>query len=216
LPAHYDNDKRTRHLSLILNRSHDESKRQTTPRHLFDPTRFFEFSGCALIALKLFAAREIFKIGSAIADVRNPFRVLTPEEGKILLKICRFLLPNPFDFENADRWVVNEIDVFLDSFPNKRAQVFKDLLLTFNNPWSLINLGWLAQDPFLEMKDSECVQYLEAWQKHPWSKMRAAYLALKRIILGTYYTAPQTWSSIGYPGVPDVRELSEKIGEFDG
>ncbi|MET3131532.1 hypothetical protein AAKU55_001794 [Oxalobacteraceae bacterium GrIS 1.11] len=48
--------------------------------------------------------------------------------------------------------------------------------------------------------------FLQSWRMHRFTMLQSAYFALHDLILGAWYSDPEHWAAIGYPG--PLKELS--------
>lgn len=60
--------------------------------------------------------------------------------------------------------------------------------------------------PWEKASDSEIAEFLESWRHSRFNLLRSAYAGLHDLILGAWYAEPDTWTAIGYPGPPNIRE----------
>jgi hypothetical protein len=58
--------------------------------------------------------------------------------------------------------------------------------------------------PFTRAAPAEQDARLEAWRRSRVALLRSGYQALKRLAHATYYSSPEVYALIGYPGPPDV------------
>jgi len=52
--------------------------------------------------------------------------------------------------------------------------------------------------------------YLRAWERAPVQGLRFGFSSLRNLVLLAFYTQPESWSMIGYPG-PQVGTLTSKL-----
>ena len=58
--------------------------------------------------------------------------------------------------------------------------------------------------PFTRLAPAEQDARLEAWRHSRLALLRSGYQALKRLAQATYYSSPEVYALVGYPGPPDV------------
>ena len=58
--------------------------------------------------------------------------------------------------------------------------------------------------PFTRLAPAEMDARLEAWRHSRLALLRSGYQALKRLAQATYYSSPETYPRVGYPGPPVV------------
>jgi hypothetical protein len=63
--------------------------------------------------------------------------------------------------------------------------------------------------PFTRAAPEEQDARLEAWRRSRLALLRSGYQAIKRLAHATYYSSPEVYALIGYPGPPDVPAVPE-------
>ena len=58
--------------------------------------------------------------------------------------------------------------------------------------------------PFTRLSPAEQDARLEAWRRSRVALLRSGYQALKRLAHATYYSSPEVYAQVGYPGPPVV------------
>jgi hypothetical protein len=80
---------------------------------------------------------------------------------------------------------------------------FVRLLRLFDN--ALTGLGTASGlAPFTASPGPEQDARLRAWERSRIAILRTGYQAVKRLATACYYSAPESWASIGYPGPPAI------------
>ena len=72
-------------------------------------------------------------------------------------------------------------------------------LLAFAPTRILVAGVWPAWDVALP---EEIVTFLESWRHSRFDLLRTGYAGLHDLVLGAWYSQPDSWSAIGYPGPP--------------
>ena len=63
--------------------------------------------------------------------------------------------------------------------------------------------------PFTRASAAEQDARLEAWRRSRLAILRSGYQALKRLSDAVYYSSPEVYALIGYPGPPSVPQPPE-------
>lgn len=104
--------------------------------------------------------------------------------------------PTPAQLDIAGR-----IDAFLAPSDPAVAKDFKQLLGLFDNAlFSLVCGG--PPKPFTQMSVEQQDLQLARWANSRLALLRSGYQALKRLSSAIYFSAPETYASLGYPGPP--------------
>ncbi len=91
------------------------------------------------------------------------------------------------------------------AYPSVQKE-FKQLLRLFENGlMGAVTSSGLA--PFTASSAGDQDARLEAWATSRVALFRTGYQAMKRLALACYYSAPESWPSIGYPGPPTPESL---------
>ena len=83
------------------------------------------------------------------------------------------------------------------------AKDFRRLLRLFDNGLTGIATG-TGFSPFADSSPSAQDRRLAAWERSRLALFRTGFQAMKRLAAACYYSAPETWPAIGYPGPPTV------------
>jgi len=80
---------------------------------------------------------------------------------------------------------------------------FRQLLRLFESAlFGLVIAG--APTPFTRCSPAQQDARLQAWRHSRLALLRSGYQALKRLSHATYYSSPEVYALIGYPGPPEV------------
>jgi len=66
--------------------------------------------------------------------------------------------------------------------------------------------NWQAT-PFTRLEADEMDARLNAWRTSRLALLRSGYQALKRLAQATYYSSPEVYPLVGYPGPPVVPQV---------
>jgi hypothetical protein len=104
--------------------------------------------------------------------------------------------PTPSQLDVAGR-----ADAFLAPLPEKDGKDLKQLLALFDNAlFSAVQGG--PPRPFTAMSPQEQDDHIRRWQGSRLAIQRTGYEALRRLCCAMYFSAPETYASVGYPGPP--------------
>jgi len=96
-----------------------------------------------------------------------------------------------------------KVDAVVASLHTEATAEFKQLLGLFENGISgLLTNG--RPTPFTQLPTAAQRLRLNAWRHSRITLLRSGYLALTRLIHATYYSSPEVYAAMGYPGPPEV------------
>ena len=135
---------------------------------------------------------------------RAGLRVFDEKEASILASVAATILrvepgaPSPDAVDVAGR-----IDALLALSPPDVQDEFRRLLRLFENGLAglVTGTGWTS---FTAASESSREARVRAWESSRVPIFRTGYQAMKRLCAACYYSAPETWASIGYPGPPEI------------
>jgi gluconate 2-dehydrogenase subunit 3-like protein len=133
-------------------------------------------------ALQFFTPAE-YSIWAAVAD-----RVLAEEKATGA--------PTAADLDVAAR-----ADAFLAPLPESDRKDLKQLLALFDNALFSALQGGPART-FTAMSPEEQDAHLRRWQTSRLALQRTGFQAMKRLCCALYFSAPETYAAVGYPGPP--------------
>jgi len=141
---------------------------------------------------------------------RRPLALLSPDEHAVLAAIAARMAPGP---AAGPRWPTAEaldcagkIDALLARVHPEVGAEFKQLLHLFEN--ALFGLVHSASPtPFTRLSPAAQDARLDAWRTSRLALLQSGYQALKRLVHATYYSSPEIYALIGYPGPPTVPEV---------
>lgn len=185
----------------MVRRSRRSRERLVLPGETMGRRRFIQVGvvGAALLAG---AGWLVARRPEELPGVGGPFAVLSPADAAVLQAISRRVLPRdpPFPSPEGVR-VTDRVDAFLAmSHPGVQRDV-KRLLALFDS--ALLGLV-LDASPFRFRTASPARQdaRLTAWSKCRLDVRRTGFRALRRLVASAYWSSPETWGAVGYPGPP--------------
>jgi len=138
---------------------------------------------------------------------KRELRLLSPEEHAILAAVVTRIVPGPTagpEWPTADALdCAGKIDTLM-------SQVHPDVGKDFRRLLRLVESSYVgtfmagSPRPFTRADGPEQDRRLEAWRRSRFSLPRSGYTALKRLAHATYYSSPEVYALVGYPGPPSV------------
>ena len=141
------------------------------------------------------------------SDVAPKGSVLAQEHADMLRVVAAAVLGPALPVDTANREaeltrVITAAGALIDNFPASTRREVGDLfgllalkparmILGFSGNWEMSEVPAVAQS-LLALRDSSI------------GLKQQAYFALHDMVLGSFYSAPQTWISTGYPGPPTL------------
>jgi hypothetical protein len=144
------------------------------------------------------------------APPRRPLALLSPDEHAVIAAVAARIVPGA----GADaRWPTAEaldcagkIDALMARVHPEVGADFRKLLHLFENAlFGLVISG--SPRPFTRATAAEQDARLDAWRRSRVALLRSGYLALKRLVQATYYSSPEVYALVGYPGPPVVPQV---------
>jgi hypothetical protein len=138
---------------------------------------------------------------------RAPLRLLSADEHAVLAAVAARIVPG----DGADaRWpraealdCAGKVDALMATTHPDVGRDFRRLLrLTESGFVGLLAAG--SPRPFSRAEPAEQDARLEAWRRSRFALLRSGYQALKRLCHAAYYSSPEVYELIGYPGPPIV------------
>jgi hypothetical protein len=138
---------------------------------------------------------------------RGPLRLLSADEYAVLAAVAARIVPG----DGADgRWPRAEALDCAGKIDALMATVHPDVGNDFRRLLRLCESGFVgtftagSPRPFTRASVSEQDARLEAWRRSRLGILRSGYQALKRLADAVYYSSPEIYPLIGYPGPPSV------------
>jgi hypothetical protein len=141
---------------------------------------------------------------------RRQLLVLTPYEHAILAAVAARVVPGdgaPQGWPSADAVdCAGKIDTLLARLHPKVGAEMRQLLHLFENGLTgLFATG--TPVTFTRCAPAEQDRRLEAWRRSRLALFRSGYQAMKRLAHAAYYSSPEVFARVGYPGPPVVPQV---------
>jgi hypothetical protein len=154
-----------------------------------------------------------FRSGIYPGTTRGPLRLFTLREHAIFAAIAARIVPGDDaggSSPTSAAWPLAETldcagkaDALMAlAHPSVGAEL-RQLLNLFESGLSGLITN-LRPTPFTRLSPAEMDQRLEAWRHSRLALLRSGYQALKRLAHATYYSSPEVYARVGYPGPPVV------------
>lgn len=141
---------------------------------------------------------------------KNPLRALTQAEYSIFAAVAARLVPG--DDSDAAGWpsaealdVPGKLDALLARLHPRAIKDFQQLLHVFENALTGLASAGVPRT-FTRSSPAEQDARLEAWRHSRVALFRSGYQAMKRLGHAIYYSSPETYARVGYPGPPVVEQ----------
>lgn len=156
------------------------------------------------IALLAGAGGLFLRRTKMIALPTEPLLYFTPREYSIFHAVAEAVLDvRPGDPGIDEVGVAARADKLMASEPIDNRRDLKKLLGLFDNALAGFLLdGELA--PFTQLDVPARRTVLARWQDSSLPVLRSGFIALKRLTMSTYWSAPATYPICHYPGPPEV------------
>ena len=131
-------------------------------------------------------------------------RFLSAEQGTILALLMVVVLDHKQleDINALQNWLV-KIDHALAFIPDNQQQDLLMLLDTLTH--KLGRLVLTADISQWQQGDTELInKVLNNWRHSSLSLLNTAYVGIKQLIMAVWYSEPENWSDIAYPGPPNL------------
>jgi hypothetical protein len=138
---------------------------------------------------------------------RKPLRLLSPGEHAVLAAVAARVVPGdgaPAAWPSAEAVdCAGKIDGLLAMTHPAVGGEFKQLLGLFENGLAGLFIHG-SPTPFTKLPPAEQDARLEAWRRSRLTLLRSGYQALVRLVHATYFSSPEVYPLLGYPGPPVV------------
>jgi hypothetical protein len=174
----------------------------------FDRRQFLKrgLFGGALLVLGV-ALPFVFRTTRRGAAPRGPLRLLSADEYAVLTAVAARIVPG----DGADaRWPRAEVLDCAGKIDALMATAHPDVGNDFRRLLRLCESGFVgtlvagSPRPFTRATPAEQDARLEAWRRSRLALLRSGYQALKRLSHAAYYSSPEIYALVGYPGPPSV------------
>jgi hypothetical protein len=140
-------------------------------------------------------------------EPRTPLKLLSRQEHAIFAAIAARIVPGdgaPANWPRAvDLDCAGKADAVLARVHPEVGAEFGQLLRLFENGMSGLLFG-KRPAPFTTLDAPAQDARLEAWRTSRVALLRTGYQAFARLANATYYSSPETYALVGYPGPPEV------------
>jgi hypothetical protein len=138
---------------------------------------------------------------------RGPLRLLSAEEHAIFAALAARVAPGD---GAGPSWPTSEaldcagkVDALMATAHPEMGAELRQLLRLFESAtFGLLVTG--VPTPFTRLAPAAQDARLEAWRRSRVALLRSGYQALKRLAHATYYSSPEVYALVGYPGPPEV------------
>lgn len=140
---------------------------------------------------------------------KTDFVFLSEKDAEVISAVAPSMLEGAFPehgspgYEEAVRKVVARVDATISGLTPSMQDEVGELFSVLNFPPTRMFVAGVWK-PWTEAGRAEITSFLESWQKSRFQLLRSGYDALHELITAAWYSNPETWASIGYPGPPDV------------
>lgn len=141
---------------------------------------------------------------SRLRPPRKALEILDERSFSVLAAVVDRMIPPREGFPPpAALGVAERIDEFLAAGDPAIADEFRQALLLVEN-----GLAGLVMDgrprAFTRLSPEGQQKVLDAWRTSAWSFRRMVYRALHGLCMAVYFTSPEVFPAVGYPGPPDL------------
>jgi hypothetical protein len=146
---------------------------------------------------------------------RAPLQLLSADEYAVFAAVAARIVPG----DGADAsWPRAEALDCAGKVDALMATVHPEVGRDFRRLLRLIESGFLgaltagSPRPFTRASAAEQDARLEAWRRSRFALLRSGYQAVKRLADAAYYSSPEVYPLVGYPGPPLVPQLPPATG----
>jgi len=147
--------------------------------------------------------------GRAPRASRGPLRALTPYEHEIFASAAARIVPG----DGAAGWpsaeaidVAGKLDALVAHLHPRAIKEFRQVLHVFESALTgAVSIG--SPHTFTRSSASDQDRRLQAWRHSRVAVFRSGYQAMKRLAHAIYYSSPEIYPRIGYPGPPAVPQV---------
>jgi hypothetical protein len=138
----------------------------------------------------------------------RPLRLLSEAEHAVFAAVAARIVPGDGAgpaWPTADALdCAGKVDALMAASHPAVAAEFRQLLHLFENGLVGLAVGG-SPTPFTRGSPEAQDARLEAWRRSRLALLRSGYQALKRLSQATYYSSPEIYALLGYPGPPEVQ-----------
>jgi hypothetical protein len=137
----------------------------------------------------------------------RPLRILTAKEHAIFAAAAARICPREptsTGWPSADSVdCAGKVDLVMAELHPKAAAELRKLLHVFESGMTGL-LSIASPTTFTGATDADQDRRLESWRRSRVALFRSGYQAMKRLAFATYYSSPETYAHVGYPGPPAI------------
>jgi hypothetical protein len=158
--------------------------------------------GGALLALA--GAVPLALTKSKLLSSTPPLRFFSAAEYAIVHAVAERMVPGGEGWAPASALgVAEKLDLVMDGSDVAAQKDMHQLLMLFDN--ALIGLLFDARPRAFTALDAEAqLAALESWRSSRLTLRRSGFVALRGLVMATYYGDPASWEGVGYPGPPEI------------
>ncbi|TAG34689.1 MAG: hypothetical protein EAZ34_05180 [Polaromonas sp.] len=160
----------------------------------------------SLLKLGVTAAAALSIVGGAVAWLQPGLErgALSPLGREVFWSVGAAVLDKTLPAQDGAREIALEgllqrVDVLVGTLPSHAQNELSQLLSLLGNPAGRLSLAGLAR-PWADASLEEVQKALQAMRVSSLALRQQAYAALHEITAGAYFSAPSSWSLLGYPG----------------
>jgi hypothetical protein len=141
---------------------------------------------------------------------RTPLRLLSADEYAVFAAAAARLAPGD---GAGPKWPTADALDCAGKADTLMARVHPDVGADFRRLLRMFESSFLgalvagSPRPFTRATPAEQDTRLEAWRTSRLAILRSGYQALKRLAHATYYSSPEVYALMGYPGPPEVPQV---------
>ena len=145
------------------------------------------------------------------------YEFFTLDDRLVLFAITPVILGSalkPDERESSIIFLIQQLDKAI-SFTSRISQ--EELRQLFDILANQLGRAFLAGvwQSWNRAKPKEIQQFLKEWRDSFLTILRSGYLGLHQMVMGTFYSLPESWQTIGYPGPPKLNLDDEFYQQFD-
>lgn len=139
---------------------------------------------------------------SRLRPPRGPLRALDEKSFSVLSAVVERLIPARPGFPDpVELRIAERVDEFLAAGDPVVAKEFRQALLVVENGLAGLVLDGRPR-PFTRLSPAAQDRVLDDWRTSAWSFRRMVYRALHGLCMAVYFTCPEVFPAVGYPGPP--------------
>jgi hypothetical protein len=160
----------------------------------------------SLLKLGITAAAALSIVGGAVAWLQPGLErgALSPLGREVFRSVGAAVLDKTLPTQDGAREIALEgllqrVDMLVATLPSHAQNELSQLLSLLGNPAGRLSLAGLAR-PWADASLEDVQKALQAMRVSSLALRQQAYAALHEITAGAYFSAPSSWSLLGYPG----------------